>query len=346
MGVLKIATIEVVLVAATAGIITTAAIYWYQKRKLFRIPSEWDPVGAVTRLYIYPLKSGHEIELESALCTEYGVMQPQLGNLHQFRDRSFLIFNETTNTFETARTSPKLVNTRIAAADENHITLTAPNMPILTIKVPNAIENKTCIIRQHFNEKIPTIDCGDEAAKWISQYLTGNPSGFRIGHHDGNRRRNIDSTHGKYKKIYPFLTNKATGMYSDFSSYLLINQSSVNDLKTKITDAPISHRNFRPNILIEGAAPFAEDNWIWIKIGDVILYYVKPCTRCVLTTVNPETGIKSAVNEPLKTLRTYRQLKNVKNISLDGNTPLMGINLGLQTPGKINVGDVVYVGKC
>ncbi|KAK4887736.1 hypothetical protein RN001_004007 [Aquatica leii] len=308
----KIITVESVLAAATVGILTTVAVYWYQRRKKNRLPTEWNPVGIVTRLYIYPLKSGHEIELETAVCTELGVMIPPFGNLHQFRDRSFLIYNEADKKFETARTSSQLVHIKITAIDENHVTLNAPNMPILTLKIPNAVENRTDMITQHFGEKIPTIDCGDEAAKWISQYLKNAESGFRIGYNDGARRRNIDFTHQEYKKAYPRLRSSGMGLYSDFTSYLLVNQFTVNDLNAKMQDAQVTHRNFRPNILIEGAPPYAEDNWVWVKIGDVVLYEVKPCTRCVLTTVNPETGIKSAVNEPLRTLRKYRMLKDVK----------------------------------
>lgn len=94
-------------------------------------------------------------------------------------------------------------------------------------------------------------------------------------------------------------------MYSDLSSYLLINQASVNELSNRIPKENISTLNFRPNIVIEGEnlRAYEEDNWKWVKIGDVILYKVRPCTRCVFTTINPETGIKSEFNEPLKTMR-------------------------------------------
>ncbi|KAF5274889.1 hypothetical protein FQA39_LY07071 [Lamprigera yunnana] len=325
------------------GIITTVVFYWYQRRKQYRVPTEWIPVGSVKKLYIYPLKSGHNIELESAICTKRGVMMPQLKNLHQLRDRSFLVFHEATKKFETARTKPQMVNIKITATSDEHITFNAPDMQSIIVKIPNAVENAPCIIKLHHEENIPTIDCGDEVANWLSQYLSNESSGYRLGYHDGVTTRNIDKTHAKYKKVYPFLQNKATGMYSDLTSFLLLNQSSVDDLASKISSDSITHRNFRPNILIEGAAPFAEDNWRWIKIGDAIFYSVKSCTRCVLTTVNPETAIKSATNEPLQTLRMYRKLKDLKNINVDGNLPLMGVNLGLHAIGKINVADTVFI---
>lgn len=86
----------------------------------------------------------------------------------------------------------------------------------------------------------------------------------------------------------------------------------MNDLNEKID---ISVHNFRPSVIVD-CPTFAEDSWNWIKIGDVVFQVIKPCTRCVLTTINPETGERRADGEPLKTLRAYDTiLKGVgKNI--------------------------------
>lgn len=96
------------------------------------------------------------------------------------------------------------------------------------------------------------------------------------------------------------------GLYADLTSYLLINQASVNDLSSRIPASNVTFHNFRPNILVEGEnlSPYDEEKWNWIKIGDVVLQNVKPCTRCILTTIDPETGIRATNNEPIKTLKT------------------------------------------
>lgn len=96
------------------------------------------------------------------------------------------------------------------------------------------------------------------------------------------------------------------GLYSDLSSFHLINQASVDDLNDRISGTKISPYNFRPTILIEGpnATAFAEDGWDWIKIGDVVMRNVKPCTRCIMTTIDPNTAVRSPLREPLKTLET------------------------------------------
>jgi uncharacterized protein YcbX len=56
---------------------------------------------------------------------------------------------------------------------------------------------------------------------------------------------------------------------------------------------------FRPNLVIEGSEAYAEDSWKRIRIGDVEFRVVKPCARCILTTIDPQTGERSADREPL-----------------------------------------------
>jgi uncharacterized protein YcbX len=62
---------------------------------------------------------------------------------------------------------------------------------------------------------------------------------------------------------------------------------------------------FRPNIVIEGAEPYAEDAWSHIRIGAIAIDIVKPCARCSTISVEPRTGVQGV--EPMRTLLTYRQ---------------------------------------
>lgn len=68
----------------------------------------------------------------------------------------------------------------------------------------------------------------------------------------------------------------------------------------------LSKYGFRPNIVVTGCEPFAEDTWQSIRIGAVEFAVVKPCVRCVLTTTNQETAERGT--EPLQTLATYRNI--------------------------------------
>ncbi|KAI4472803.1 hypothetical protein M0804_015603, partial [Polistes exclamans] len=133
------------------------------------------------------------------------------------------------------------------------------------------------------------------------------------------------------------------GAYPDETSYHLINESSVTDLNSRLEES-ITSSYFRPNFVVKNANVYEEDSWDWIKIGDVVFRNVRPCTRCNLTTIDPETGTKSLKVEPLKTLKSYRQIVDPKIRSFIGEAPVMGIHLALRGPsGVIRIGDPVYV---
>ena len=114
-------------------------------------------------------------------------------------------------------------------------------------------------------------------------------------------------------------------------SYLLISQASLNDLNSRLSEAVPMNR-FRPNLVINGTTPFEEDTWSEIKIGEVHFKVAKPCARCILTTVNQDTGTKGT--EPLRTLAQYRSVNN---------KILFGQNLIALNEGKVCVNDSVEI---
>ena len=91
---------------------------------------------------------------------------------------------------------------------------------------------------------------------------------------------------------------------------------------------------FRPNLVIDGSAPYAEDSWRRIRIGGVEFRVAKGCTRCILTTIDPQTGERSADREPLTTLKTYREREG---------EVCFGQNLINQGAGRLQVGMSVEV---
>ncbi|GAA3979470.1 MOSC domain-containing protein [Allohahella marinimesophila] len=92
--------------------------------------------------------------------------------------------------------------------------------------------------------------------------------------------------------------------FADAYQALVIGQASLDILNQKMAQAlPMSR--FRPNIVVSGSEPFAEDSWHRIESDGVVLYGVKKCSRCAITTVDPDTGSRG--KEPLKTLATFRR---------------------------------------
>ncbi len=84
-----------------------------------------------------------------------------------------------------------------------------------------------------------------------------------------------------------------------------------------------------------GADAFAEDSWQTLRIGEVTFDVVKPCSRCVLTTVSTERGRKHPAGEPLATLQAFRTAEN-------GDVDF-GQNMVARQSGIIRVGDSVEV---
>ena len=119
---------------------------------------------------------------------------------------------------------------------------------------------------------------------------------------------------------------------ADAYPFLLIGQSSLDDLNSRLSQ-PVSMNRFRPNFVVAGAEPFAEDQWKTVTIADLPFAVVKPCDRCVMTTVNQETAEKGT--EPLRTLATFRKR--------EGGI-YFGQNLIGRADGQVSVGSAVIPG--
>jgi uncharacterized protein YcbX len=140
---------------------------------------------------------------------------------------------------------------------------------------------------------VHAIDQGDESAHWLSDWLCVSVRLVHVA--DGFKR--------KLNPEYAVSAEDHTG-FADGYPILIISEASLLDLNSKF-DSALPMNRFRPNIVVKGSKSFAEDQWKRIRIGDIELALVKPCPRCVVTTIDKETLAKS--KEPLKTLEKYRR---------------------------------------
>lgn len=92
---------------------------------------------------------------------------------------------------------------------------------------------------------------------------------------------------------------------------------------------------FRPNLVVSGASAWEEDRWKVIRIGDVVFDVVKPCSRCIFTTVSPEKG-KTSGRRTIKTLQSFRTAQDNGDVDF-------GQNLIARNSGVIRVGDEVEI---
>jgi uncharacterized protein YcbX len=125
--------------------------------------------------------------------------------------------------------------------------------------------------------------------------------------------------------------------FADGYPFLLIGESSLGDLNSRLEE-PLPMNRFRPNFVVSGAESFAEDAWKKIQIGETAFHVVKPCARCVITTIDQQAGEKDG-KEPLKTLAGFRIPKRSLKQKI-----LFGQNLIAEKAGDIlRVGDKIEV---
>jgi uncharacterized protein YcbX/ferredoxin len=271
------------------------------------------PTVTVSNLYIYPIKSTMGISLPQANIDELGL---------DF-DRRFVI-SDHSGQFISARTEPTLclVTTILT---EYGLTLSAPTMPTLTLVYENFSEQYQSV--NVWDDEIAGQLCSTEANSWFSDYLQRPCQLLYFGKASSRMKKtNTDNA----RKV----------AFADGYPLLLISQASLDDLNQRLlanNQKTVSMANFRPNIVVDNCLPFAEDGWQYIRIGEIEFKVSKPCERCILTTVNPENGIKDAQQQPLITLKTYRQTSS--------GDVLFGQNLIPLTSGRINQGDKVTVSK-
>lgn len=325
---------------ATAGGVAVLGYYLYKKSN--KPPKIWKPVGTIAKLFVYPLKGGKRVELQQANCTKYG-LQSADQSLSFFKDRCLVIYKESTNDIQTGTNLPKMLLIEAKAVDDKHFCLKAPGMESINFKLPQLTAERRHV-RMYEAENVLTIDCGDEVAKWVSNYIFSESVGLRLGFHDGTHKRDIEKYNPKEAKLYPMFKNSAAGLYSGVTSLHVLTTDSVDDLRKRIPNSSFTINNFRPNIVIEGEniEPYAEDNWDWIKISDVVIRNVVACPRCAITTIDPDTAKYSKDYEPIKTMRKYRPMIP---FGTGSPSPIMGVLACIYNEGLIKLGDTVYVGK-
>ncbi|KAL3284232.1 hypothetical protein HHI36_018395 [Cryptolaemus montrouzieri] len=325
------------ITAALASVSVSFYLYSLFRKKLNdKIPTEWKKIGKIKTLFVFPLKSGHFLEVDVAECSKVGLKTMKTSKNLQLRDRSFAVYGEKDLTIKNGTTIPSLVTIRISIHDENHITLDAPQMETLYVRIPYRRDDNKTFIKTELRDTMETIDCGDEAARWLSQKIKQADSGYRLGYYHANEP--IWETRYSKKPYYYIFPDSISGLYSFLTSILLVNQASVNDLNDRAPVEDFPAVIFRPNIVVDGPEPYDEDNWKWIKIGeDVILKNIKNCTRCVSTTIDPDNGIRYPEREPLRTLSKYRLNKGPEK------APLMGIHLEVKKTGLIKIGDPILI---
>ena len=260
----------------------------------------------VTEINIYPVKSTRRIALHEAEVLPRGLRW----------DRRWMLVDDD-NKFITARQHPALamVHTEI---DADSLVVAADAGDVLRLPLyPGQQQTARVTV---WRDTVDAVLANPEADAWFSDFLGVS---CRLVQMTDDLVRGVDQDYGQADDEVSF---------ADGFPLLLISEASLADLNSRL-DNPVDMRRFRPNLVVDGDVPYAEDRWQRFRVGEVEFAGVKNCSRCVFTTVDPDRGIKSPDKEPLRTLSTYRRRPQ--------GGVFFGQNLIPRSGGVIRVGDPV-----
>ena len=259
----------------------------------------------LSRLRVYPVKSCAGIELTEATVDQFGIIH----------DRRWLIV-DADGVALTQRDHPRMALLRPGVHNDT-LRLTAPDGSVLTAQRPSSeLQHEVTV----WNDRMLGDDAGNDAAAWLSDYLEQR---VRLVHMPDTTFRRVDPNYSPAERRVSF---------ADAFPFLVVSQESMDELNRRLP-APMGIERFRPNIVVVGATePHAEDGWRRIRIGAIDFDLVKPCARCAVPTIDPQTAI--AGKEPSRTLATYRK-RNGKIY--------FGQNAIHAAHGTLRVGDLVIV---
>lgn len=263
------------------------------------------PELKLTQIWIYPIKSLGGISLSSAKV---------LGKGLKF-DRRWMLVDKN-GKFLTQRVHPSMALFRLSMDDD---TLTVRyKEDSINLSLKHSPTSGSLQV-QIWDDTVMAVEVGEEYNQWFTMHLGLE---CRLVYFPEESARPVDP---RYK------VNDEHVSLADAYPFLIIGQSSLDDLNKRL-EQTLSMKRFRPNFVVEGGEPYEEDTWTSLTIGATRFMGVKPCARCVLITVDPETSEKGA--EPLRMLSTYRK---------QGNKIYFGQNLVALDLAEVYVGDTVTI---
>ena len=285
---------------------------------------------SVTQLIVYPIKGCRGVSLSRAAVTDVGL---------QF-DREYMVVN-TAGRFVTQRTHSKLalVAPQLPPGDiapgDGALSISAPGMQPLQVSLSPSRRRRRRPV-QVWEWSGEADDEGDEASDWFSDFLGVS---CRLVRFAPDARRTTDAIYGN-----------GTTLFTDGFPVLTVSEASLAALNARLPPPGVPMDRFRPNLVVGGALPFAEDTWERFQAGRAVLRGVKPCSRCKVTTINQTTG-EEGQQEPLRSLSSFRsgaalgwkEPGAAANVDAWRTQVFFGFNACVETGGTLAVGDAVQV---
>jgi len=251
--------------------------------------------ATVAALCVYPLKSARGIARARARIAATGFEW----------DRQWMVI-DAQGKFLSQRTHPQLARIAVEVT-HGDLVLTAPDLPRLVLPLTDS--GARVAVRVHLDPCVG-VDQGSAAHQWVTRAVGESVRLMRVPP-DPTRRAN---------PAYAGPVAAPMG-FADGYPVLVCNQASLDDLNARMPESVPMNR-FRPNIVLAGLPAWAEDDIDTLRIGDLRLRLVKPCTRCTIPSIDQETGLVST--DPGPVLRRFRFDKELRGITFGANAVIEG----------------------
>jgi uncharacterized protein YcbX len=261
----------------------------------------------VSALYIYPVKSLGGFSITTAEVTAKGFKH----------DRRWMLV-DTAGKFFTQRELPSMALLQTAITGEG-LYIYHKNNPDKNITIPFLSTPAGSKQVKVWDDICDAWSYDTTINAWFSEMLG---AGCELVYMPDDTHRMVDTY---------FAKEGETTSFSDGYPFLIIGQSSLDELNSKLT-AALAIDRFRPNIVFTAGEPHIEDSWKHFSINGIIFFGVKTCGRCTVTTIDQQTAV--AGKEPLRTLASYRTVDNKIKF---------GMNLLHKGEGTVSVGQEVIV---
>ncbi|GHC47099.1 MOSC domain-containing protein [Streptomyces cinnamoneus] len=272
--------------------------------------------SVLTAVHFYPVKSMAGCAPGEAAVEPWGLAG----------DRRWMLATPD-GRFITQRQQPRLALASAEPLPDGGVRLTAPGLAPLDVPVPPHGDEAGTTPVEIFEDKVEAVRAGAAADAWLTAYLG---TGARLLYMDDPaRRRPADPR---------YAAPGDTVSFADGYPLLLTTTASLQELNSLIAagdhpgEGPLPMDRFRPNVVVDGTEPWAEDGWRRVRIGEVAFRVVKPCGRCVVTTTDQRTAERG--KEPLRTLARHHRI---------GKKLVFGQNLIPEHTGVVRVGDAFEV---
>ena len=262
----------------------------------------------ISQLAYYPIKSLGQVVVPEMKVTEWG----------PHHDRRLMLVDEN-GKFLTQRQLPQMALFEVM---DNGLSLSLRYQnQSMSIQWPSLdqAELTGALTVNVWSDEVQAIEVSEAASAWLSKLLGRTAKLVAIP----------DVVHRQVDLEYAEAGDRVG--FSDGFPFLLISEASIRAMESEL-DFDLQMKRFRPNIVVSGCEAFAEDAWKQISINNVVFDVVKPCSRCVIPTLNPETAERQP--EVMRVLVKHRK---------QGNAVYMGQNLIHRGEGELSVGDEVKI---